>query len=308
MKIINLSEGFDPMQAEPHELIKYEAFDFGGGEPHIKIESNWDVLEEIIITTRVNNSRDFMLLCLTIEALDHMPNKGNLYLLLPYFPGARQDRIMTEGEPLTVKLYATILNYFQLSSISIFDPHSDVVTAVLENCIVMSNHNFIYQVVEDITNTHQFPRILISPDAGANKKSLKLLQSLHEDGFQMELVKCDKERDVTTGKITNFTVNKEDLEGEDCLIVDDICSNGGTFLGLAKELKKKGCGKLYLAVSHGEFGKDKFESIKNLTEVFDVIYCTDSIFTIDDAWYEAAYHYKKLSLKDKLKQFPLIQI
>jgi len=62
------------------------------------------------------------------------------------------------------------------------------------------------------------------------------------------------------------------------LIVDDICDGGGTFLGLAKELKSKNAGKLYLAISHGIFSKG-FES---LAKDFQKIFTTDSFKTIEN--------------------------
>ena len=47
----------------------------------------------------------------------------------------------------------------------------------------------------------------------------------------------------------------DDLAGRPCIIVDDICDGGGTFLGLAAELKKLNAGALILAVTHGLFTK-----------------------------------------------------
>ena len=53
-------------------------------------------------------------------------------LFLPYFPGARQDRVMVAGESLTVKVYANLINDLKLNKVTIFDPHSDVTPALLE--------------------------------------------------------------------------------------------------------------------------------------------------------------------------------
>ena len=84
-------------------------------------------------------------------------------------------------------------------------------------------------------------------------------------------------RDVKTGKLSGFKVYSDDLEGQDCIIVDDICDAGGTFMGLATELKKKNAGKLFLAVSHGIFSK----GLDNLTQYFDTIFTTDSFNTLE---------------------------
>ena len=89
----------------------------------------------------------------------------------------------------------------------------------------------------------------------------------------MPVVECSKSRDVKTGQLSGFKVYADDLGGADCIIVDDICDAGGTFMGLAMELKKKNAGKLYLAVSHGIFSK----GIDDLTKYFDKIFTTDSI-------------------------------
>jgi ribose-phosphate pyrophosphokinase len=89
----------------------------------------------------------------------------------------------------------------------------------------------------------------------------------------MEVVECSKSRDVKTGRLSGFKVYADDLQGRSCILVDDICDGGGTFIGLAKELKAKNAGALYLAVSHGVFSK----GTDLLTEVFDHIFTTDSV-------------------------------
>jgi ribose-phosphate pyrophosphokinase len=62
-------------------------------------------------------------------------------------------------------------------------------------------------------------------------------------------------------------------------MVDDICDGGGTFLGLAEELKSKNAGKLFLAVSHGIFSK----GISKLSSMFENIFTTDSIKSMDES-------------------------
>ena len=88
----------------------------------------------------------------------------------------------------------------------------------------------------------------------------------------MPVVECSKKRNVKNGKLEGFKVYEDNLSGKDCLIVDDICDGGGTFIGLAEELKKKNAGHLYLAVSHGIFNK----GVDVLNKCFTKIYTTDS--------------------------------
>lgn len=255
--ILNLDPKFAPFQNQ--EEIKFQSFTFSGGEPHIKIVPDFDTNRKVTITHRLNSFSDLGLLCVTVDALRRMDVKI-IDLFIPYFPAARQDRVMIPGEPLSVKVYADIINALQLSKVFVFDAHSEVTPALLNNSTVIPNYTFIKEVLNRIGENVK----LISPDGGALKKIYKVSEFLGG----VEVVECSKSRDVKTGKLSGFKVYEDDLNGMDCLIVDDICDGGGTFVGLAEELKKKNAGKLYLAVSHGIFNKG-----------FEVLNCFDGIFT-----------------------------
>jgi ribose-phosphate pyrophosphokinase len=255
--ILNLDQNFRPFTGQKE--IDFKSFTFSGGEPHIKINPDFDVNQTITITHRLNSFNDLGLLCLTVDALRRMDVKV-IDLFIPYFPAARQDRVMIKGEPLSVKVYADIINAMQLNKVFVFDAHSEVTPALVNNCEVIPNHTFIETVIKTIGNDVK----LISPDGGALKKIYKVSEFLGG----VDVVECSKSRDVKTGRLSGFKVYEEDLKGMDCLIVDDICDGGGTFVGLAEELKKKNAGKLYLAVSHGIFNKG-----------FEVLDCFDKIFT-----------------------------
>lgn len=255
--ILNLDRNFKPFNDQP-EII-FENFTFSGGEPHIKINPDFDNTQKVTITHRLNSFNDLGLLCITVDALRRMDVK-NVDLFIPYFPAARQDRVMIKGEPLSVKVYADIINGMQFDKVFVFDAHSEVTPALVNNCEVISNHTFIEAVVKAIGNEVK----LISPDGGALKKIYKVSEFLGG----VEVVECSKSRDVKTGRLSGFKVYNNDLQGMACLIVDDICDGGGTFVGLAEELKNKNAGKLFLAVSHGIFNKG-----------FAVLDCFEKIFT-----------------------------
>lgn len=254
--ILNLDQSFKPVDSPE---ILFENFIFKGGEPHIKINPHFDHAIPVSISHRIRSFSDIGLLLLAVDALKRMDvSIENLYL--PYFPAARQDRVMIPGEPLSVKVYADLINALDFKKVYVFDAHSEVTSAVINNCTVITNTQFISDVLSIMNNDV----ILISPDGGALKKIYKLSESLGG----IDVVECSKSRDVKTGRLTGFKVYSEDLEGKDCLIVDDICDGGGTFIGLAEELKNKNAGQLFLAISHGIFSKG-----------FDQLNCFEKIFT-----------------------------
>ena len=264
--ILNLDPIFNPFSNK--KSIAFNSFTFSGGEPHIKILTDLSNTTEITISHRIKSFNDMGLLAIAVNAIKNM-RVEKINLLLPYFPAARQDRLMVKGEALSVKVYADLINNLNLNSITIFDPHSEVTPALLNNCTVIENYTFIEKIMQNLSND----TLLISPDGGALKKIYKVAAYLKK----YDVVECSKSRDVKTGKLSGFTVYATDLKGKDCVIVDDICDGGGTFLGLAKELKAKNAGNLYLAVSHGIFSK----GFNELTSIFKGIYTTDSFKNIE---------------------------
>ncbi len=263
---LNLDPKFKPLKGEE---ISFESFVFNGGEPHIRI-NNIQNTESIHVTHRINSFNDLGLLCIAVDALKRMQIK-HIHIFIPYFPGARQDRVMVNGESLTVKVYANIINGLGVDSVTIYDPHSNVAPALLNNCITIQNNKFIEKIIPQVPEE----TILISPDAGASKKIFKLASQLNIK----QVLECGKKRNVISGKLTGFTVPIDDLNNRPCLIVDDICDGGGTFLGLGAELKNKNAGNLFLAVSHGIFSK----GFDQLSPVFNQIFTTDSCHTIEDS-------------------------
>jgi len=269
--IINLTKGFQPVHG--NHIVDFELFTFNGGEPHVKLGHIFDE-HDVVITSRVKSFNDIGNIAVVNDALQRKGGYEKKELVIPYFPGARQDRVANEGEALTVKVYADMINVMGFDKVTIFDPHSDVTPALLNNCNVVNNHALVKQAIH---KTRSGRCTIISPDAGANKKANSLLHNIftyftpNTNGTE-DIVYCDKNRDIQTGELSGFKVYSEDLKGAACIIVDDICDGGGTFIGLAEELKAKNAGDLYLVVSHGIFSKGFVE----LSQHFKAIYTTDS--------------------------------
>jgi ribose-phosphate pyrophosphokinase len=249
--------------------IRFDSSIFPGGEPHIRILDEVGPSDEVLITHRINSFNDLGLLLIAVDAL-HRLRVDMISLVLPYFPAARQDRVMTPGESLSCKVYADLINGLGLEEVIIFDPHSDVVPALLDRCTVVPNHAFVAAVVKRLATLP----LLISPDGGALKKIHGLAKQLGG----VPGLECGKSRDVRTGALSGFRVPSDDLNGRPCLIVDDICDGGGTFLGLADELRKRNAGPLHLAISHGIFSK----GTEVLRQKFDRLFTTDSIRSTDE--------------------------
>lgn len=271
IRTLNLDGMFIPIKLPE---IKYNLFNFAGGEWHIKLNNRIDysMIEEVIITHRLKNMDDLMQVFIVKNALECKGVK-EISLFIPYLPYARQDRNEIDGEAFTLKVFADLINSQNFNSVTILDPHSYVGPALINNTKIVKNHVFIEMMLKDLNVKNKLH--LISPDAGANKKTNELYSKYHK--YFKSLIKCDKTRNIKTGELSGFEVFTDDLNGEPCLIVDDICDGGGTFIGLANELKDKNAGDIYLFVSHGIFSK----GFNELKKYFKGIYTTNSVKDID---------------------------
>ena len=255
--------------------VRFKTMSFPDGQPHIKIDmesvQTLDRGEPLVLLTRIDNANDLMLALFIKNTLDYLEFE-QVELHISYLMAARMDRVMLDGEPFSLKVVAGILNQAQFKKIKIFDPHSEVSTALIDRSYAVPNHQFVKEALEDYFRRNgQSAYCLVSPDGGALKKIHKLAQFLGTDN----VVECMKERDVKTGALTNFKTTTESLDGQICFIVDDICDGGGTFAGTAKMLKEKGAAKVNLIVSHGIFSKGS-----QIAEV-DEIYTTDSFRKVE---------------------------
>ncbi len=250
--------------------IHYERMNFPDGQPHIKLNmesvGRLDKTKPLRIFTRMVSADDLLILLFVKDSLSYL-GFTHIELHLTYLLAARMDRVMLDGEPFSLRIIAKLINTANFNKLLIWDNHSDVSTALIENSYTITNHQFVANCIADYYRKHPKDEYcLVSPDAGALKKIHKLAQYLN----MADVVECMKERDILTGKLISFKTAEDDLQGKTCFIVDDICDGGGTFAGTAKTLKEKNAGKIILIVSHGIFSKGF--SIPGI----DHIYCTNS--------------------------------
>jgi ribose-phosphate pyrophosphokinase len=269
---------------------------FPGGEVHVRLEENAvQNLTEVNVWAFIQNSDDIMALLLVTDAIRKAGqattgvSETKIHLSLPYVPYARQDRVMTPGESLSIEVFCNLINSQNYSSVFIWDPHSDVTPALLKRVAVMPQEKLLSSDLglilgpPELDKYQSLPRhearvqarkdqleniVLVSPDAGANKKIFKVAK---ECGFK-HVVRADKERNVETGQITGTVVYSDHVGDKDFLIVDDICDRGRTFIELGKMLRPLTNGKIILYVTHAILP----DGVKALKGYVDEMYCAHS--------------------------------
>lgn len=201
-------------------------------------------------------------------------------LIIPNLIDAQADRRFNKGESSGLKLVLKFLNGLE-ANFKVFHPHNgDVVEALMDNVEIIDNSEFIKEVLWSINgnyvrdniylNLKKDKLVLFSSDAGGFKPLMKLADKLKWKGEVYGASKSRKYENEESKLVQ--VIDRQDFVGKDILIIDDICVYGGTFIGLAKMLKERNCGKLYLAVSHLTVEKPNPE----LFSLFDKVFTTNS--------------------------------
>lgn len=224
------------------------------------------------ITMRINSYEDLFILKGASDVYRHNYDSP-LSAFIPCLFGQRSDRRFSKYQSFDLKIICDFINSCNFNRVYLFDPHSDVGPALINNSVVCDTllKRAIHNAHFDLNKPD-----LVSPDAGAYKKVFKLAEE-----FNAGLVAANKFRDEQ-GKISlNFS---GDVAGKTFLILDDISEYGNTFKNLADKLKDNGAEKVYLYVSHfSGGGKDKYKStIEDMLKHIDGIYTTNSVRDFDE--------------------------
>lgn len=231
--------------------------DIGSDENVVTIKWNYENNEELVALYFLTN---------------HIKSSGykDIILDMPYIPNARQDRVKNDEDVFTLKYFAQMINSLGFREVRVLDAHSNVSLALINNVKLMSPKKYIYKVIEKIQSESGKNPLMFYPDEGAGKRYSGMIPLPYCFGI--------KKRDWATGQIQGLSVAGEtsNISGNDVLIVDDICSFGGTFYHSALKLNELGARNIYLFVSHCE--KSILQGKLIDCDLVKKIYTTDSIF------------------------------
>lgn len=247
-----------------------------------------------VIFFKFEDDKDiFNLMCVKDYVDEHWFNMP-CHLIMPYIPYSRMDR-QEENRLFTLKTFAKFINSMNFSSVTVWEPHSEVAPALIDRIhvinktaqlalLAMGNEvNVIWGgdkgSLSSLSDTNYiFPKgeekgiYFVYPDAGAEKRYTKQLK-------YPKVLTCSKNRDFNTGNIQSITLNGAE-NAQDCkvaIIIDDISSRGGTFVGCASELRKylPNLEKVILCVAHCE--NAIYDGVVLTGTDIDKVYTTDSI-------------------------------
>lgn len=262
-------------------------------KPEISVVYNFS----FTITWNFENNEEMATLLFLTKHLNANGHR-NIRLVMPYIPNARQDRAKDKmADVFTLKYFADFINFLDFSEVVVLDPHSSVSEALINNIKVVEPQEFIAKATDKVCSLtkNDRPFTVFYPDEGAMKRYSGKFNHPYSFGI--------KKRDWQTGKILGLDVigDEDNIKGRNILIIDDICSKGGTFYHSAKKLKELGANKIFLYVTHCE--KTILQGEIFTSGLIEKVFTTDSIFT--DECLKAA---KSAGVSDKIEIFHYVDI
>lgn len=221
----------------------------------------------MFITWRYENDAElFALICLRKHYCD-----CELGLDLLYIPHARMDRVKNNEDVFTLKYFCEIINSLNFKYVRVLDAHSNVALALLDR---VKPFDVQYQIDSALDKHDNGNTALFFPDEGAMKR-------YSENNKTYPFAYGIKRRQWETGLILGLDIiNKENIIDKDVLIIDDICSRGGTFYFAAKALLEAGARSVSLYITHCENTILKGEIFSS--GLIQKVYTTDSLVHCDE--------------------------
>lgn len=191
---------------------------------------------------------------------------NEINIIMPYFGYARQDRKSKPRQPITARLVADLLKVAGVDRVITVDLHAPQIQGFF-SCLVdeMTAIPLIadYYYSQDNSNV-----VVVSPDHGGVNRARRVAEVLN-----VPIAIVDKRRPKPNeAEVMNIVGN---IDGKDCILIDDMIDTAGSCTAAAKALKEKGATSVRIACTHGVFSKGCCERLNS--GIFDEIVTTDSI-------------------------------
>lgn len=224
-------------------LGKAEVGRFSDGEVRVEIKENVRGKDVFVIQpTSSPTNENLMELLVMIDALKRSSSRS-IHAVIPYYGYARQDRRSRSVRvPISAKLVAKMIEQSGVDSVLVVDVHSEQIQGFFDKPI--DNIYAMPVMVDDVMNQNYQNIVVVSPDVGGVVRARELAKKLND----ADLAIIDKRRpNANVSEVMNII---GDVNGKECVMIDDMVDTAGTLCHAAEALKKRGAVKVVAYCTH----------------------------------------------------------
>jgi ribose-phosphate pyrophosphokinase len=255
------------------ELGKASVGRFSDGEVTVEIQQNVRARDVFVIqSTCAPTNENLMELLIMVDALKRASAR-RITAVIPYFGYARQDRRPRSTRvPISAKVVANLLETVGVERVLTMDLHADQIQGFFD--IPVDNIYASPVLLADLKSKNYRDLVVISPDVGGVVRARAIAKQM---GCDLAII--DKRR--PTANVSEVMHVIGEIEGRNCVIMDDMIDTAGTLVKAAEVLKERGARSVYAYCTHAVFSGPAIERIAK--SALDEVVITNTIPMSDTA-------------------------
>ena len=234
------------------DLGKASTDRFSDGEFNFQIEENARGADVFIIQpTCPPTDQNLMELLIMLDAF-RRASAERVTAVIPYFGYARSDKKDRPRVPIASKLMANLIATAGAQRVLTVDLHASQIQGFFD---IPVDHLFAAPIIVEYFQKNPIENmIVVAPDTGGAERARAYAKRLNTG-----LALCDKRRErANVAEVMNIV---GDVEGKNCLIIDDMCDTAGTICKVADALHSNGANEIYACFTHGVLSGRAIENL-----------------------------------------------
>ena len=246
-----LAEEIAKIMGKP--LSKAEVKKFSDGEISVSIGESVRGFDCFIIQSTCDPVNDNLMEVLIMMDAFKRASAGRINVVIPYYGYARQDRKAKARDPITAKLVADLLEAAGADRVITMDLHAAQIQGYFD--IPVDHLLGMPILVEYYTKNHLDDLVIVSPDHGSVTRARKMAEPLNAP-----IAIIDKRRpEPNKSEIMNII---GDIEGKNCIVVDDMIDTAGTICNAGKALMELGAKSVRACATHAVLSGPAIERLE----------------------------------------------
>ena len=224
------------------ELGKASVGRFSDGEVTVEIQQNVRARDVFVVqSTCAPTNENLMELLIMVDALKRASAR-RITAVIPYFGYARQDRRPRSMRvPITAKVVANLLETVGVERLLTMDLHADQIQGFFD--IPVDNIYASPVLLSDLKSKAYPDLVVVSPDVGGVVRARALAKQL---GTDLSII--DKRRPKANVSEVMHVIGE--IDGRNCVIMDDMIDTAGTLVKAAEVLKERGAKRVFAYCTH----------------------------------------------------------
>ena len=224
------------------ELGKASVGRFSDGEVTVELHQNVRARDVFVVqSTCAPTNENLMELLIMVDALKRASAR-RITAVIPYFGYARQDRRPRSMRvPISAKVVANLLETVGVERVLTMDLHADQIQGFFD--IPVDNIYASPVLLSDLKSKAYPDLVVVSPDVGGVVRARALAKQV---GCDLAII--DKRRPKANVSEVMHVIGE--IEGRNCVIMDDMIDTAGTLVKAAEVLKERGAKRVFAYCTH----------------------------------------------------------